>query len=68
VGRTGNAATTAPHVHFEVRPNSGPPVNPFPLLAELEPARTVKLPPQPPRLAGLLLIILIAVALSKGKR
>ena len=32
VGRTGNAANTPPHVHFEVRPGGGAPVDPFPLL------------------------------------
>lgn len=32
VGRTGNAAATDPHVHFEVHPNRGAAVDPFPLL------------------------------------
>jgi murein DD-endopeptidase MepM/ murein hydrolase activator NlpD len=35
VGDTGNASLSVPHLHIQVHPGGGPPVNPYPLLAEI---------------------------------
>ena len=32
VGNTGNAVGTPPHLHLQLHPDGGRPVNPFPLL------------------------------------
>lgn len=37
VGNTGNARTTPPHVHFQVHPGGGEPINPYPFLVAADP-------------------------------
>ncbi|MEM7340426.1 MAG: peptidoglycan DD-metalloendopeptidase family protein [Actinomycetota bacterium] len=36
VGNTGNAIFTPPHLHLQLHPGGGPPVNPFPVMAVAE--------------------------------
>ena len=47
IGQTGDAKASVPHLHFEVHPGGGPPVNPYPIVREVDGCYG-KPKPQPP--------------------
>ena len=53
VGKTGNAISTPPHLHLQMHPDGGRPVNPFPILAAASDRYQAGIRPESPEVVTL---------------